>query len=99
MSTYQNYLSQIAELTQKAEEARRAELRAVIDEIKRKVAEHGLTEQDVFGSAARRAADRPKAGPKYRGPDGKLWNGRGPKPAWAARILEAGGSLSAYQIA
>lgn len=98
MTTYQDYLNQIAELKQKAEEARKAELSAVIGVIKQKIAEHGLTERDVFGSGAKRAATASKIAPKYRGPNGELWTGRGRKPAWAAKIVDAGGSLSSYQI-
>ncbi len=36
--------------------------------------------------------------PKYRGPEGQLWTGRGRKPLWAQAIVDAGESLDAYLI-
>lgn len=101
MTTYREYLAQIEELKQKAEDARKAELSAVITDIKQKVAEHGLTAADIFGSGAKGAQGRAKStkvAPKYRGPNGELWTGRGRKPAWVVKIVDAGGSLDAYQI-
>lgn len=102
MTTYRDYLAQIEELKQKAEEARRTELAAVISDIKAKVAEHGLTAADLglSGSARRGAGSRStgKVAPRYRGPNGQLWTGRGRQPAWVKEQIGAGRSLSEFEI-
>lgn len=103
MSSYRDYLAQIEELKQKAEEARKQELAAVINDIKAKIAEHGLTAADLgLAGGSRRATAAPRAGgkvpPKYRGPNGELWTGRGRKPAWVVAQLNSGRSLSEFEI-
>ena len=46
------------------------------------------------------AAKKPRGNvaPKYRGPEGQLWTGRGRKPLWAQAIVNAGEDLDAYLI-
>jgi DNA-binding protein H-NS len=36
--------------------------------------------------------------PKYRGPGGKTWGGRGARPRWLSNALEAGHSLDEFLI-
>jgi DNA-binding protein H-NS len=36
--------------------------------------------------------------PKYRGPGGKTWAGRGARPRWLSNALEAGHSLDEFLI-
>ena len=36
--------------------------------------------------------------PKYRGPGGKTWAGRGARPRWLSNALEAGRSLDEFLI-
>lgn len=36
--------------------------------------------------------------PKYRGPDGELWSGRGRKPHWVLSVLDNGEDLDNYLI-
>ena len=43
-------------------------------------------------------AERKKAAPKYRGPDGKTWTGRGVKPRWLTRALMEGKKLEDFLI-
>jgi DNA-binding protein H-NS len=82
--TYKELKAQMDELTQQAELARQAEFQSVVEEIRAKVAEYGITERDIFGS--RRGRPR-KAGTvvtaKYRDPrSGATWSGRGRAPNW-----------------
>lgn len=100
MSSYRDYLAQIEELKIKAEEARKAELAVVISDIRAKIAEHGLTAADLGLSGRRGASTRTgsKIPPKYRGPAGQLWTGRGRKPGWVVAELERGRSLSDFEI-
>lgn len=36
--------------------------------------------------------------PKYRGPDGELWSGRGRKPHWVVNVMNQGEDLENYRI-
>ena len=88
MSQYAELKAQIARLQAQADEARRTELGNVIEEIRGKIAEYGLTAQDLgFAVAARRGRPPKKAPlpPKYRDPkSGSTWSGRGKPPKWIA---------------
>lgn len=92
--TYKETMAKIAELQQHAAQQRKRELSTVVAEIRAKVAEYGLTAEDIFGrkrSAAKQVATASVAGerqpgvPKYRDPKtGATWTGRGREPAWIA---------------
>jgi DNA-binding protein H-NS len=41
---------------------------------------------------------RKKIAPKYRGPDGSTWTGRGMKPRWLSSALEGGKKLEDFLI-
>ena len=88
MSQYAELKAQIARLQAQADEARRTELGNVIEEIRSKIAEYGLTAQDLgFAVAARRGRPPKKAPlpPKYQDPkSGNTWSGRGKPPKWIA---------------
>jgi DNA-binding protein H-NS len=88
MSQYAELKAQIARLQAQADEARRTELGNVIEEIRGKIAEYGLTAQDLgFAAAARRGRPPKKAPlpPKYQDPkSGNTWSGRGKPPNWIA---------------
>ena len=96
---------QIAQLRKQAEDLRNQERSGVIEEVRRKSAEYGLTASDLkrTGGAAsvkRGASAAPaKAAAKYRSPTGETWSGgRGRKPRWVTEALAAGKSLSDYEI-
>ena len=40
-----------------------------------------------------------KVAPKYRGPGGETWAGRGAKPRWIAALLKEGHSIEEFAIA
>ncbi|MCR4469404.1 MULTISPECIES: H-NS family nucleoid-associated regulatory protein [unclassified Burkholderia] len=86
MSGYRELKAQANELMKRAEEARQAELETVLQEVRTRVAEYGLTPRQIFGrqgSAARTARKTPAVAPKYRDPNtGATWSGRGREPAW-----------------
>jgi DNA-binding protein H-NS len=85
MATYKELKAQANALAEKAETARVAELQAVVDDIRAKVTEYGITEKDIFGARRGRTAKK-ATGPveaKYRDPKtGATWSGRGRAPAW-----------------
>lgn len=93
---------QIAQLRKQAEALRNEERAGVIEDVRRKIAEYGIsaTELKLTGrsSGGKRAAAA-KTAPKYRGPAGETWSGgRGRKPRWVTEALAAGKSLSDYEI-
>jgi DNA-binding protein H-NS len=85
LATCRELKAQIAELESQAAAARQAEFQAVLEDIRAKVAEYGITERDIFGSRRGRPAGH--AGnplpAKYRDPaSGLTWSGRGRAPNW-----------------
>lgn len=87
MSQYTELKAQIAKLQEQAEEARRAELDAVLADIRRKIVEYGLTAQDLGLSVVRRGRPPKKEPlpPIYQDPkSGSTWSGRGKPPKWIA---------------
>ncbi|KWF30223.1 H-NS histone family protein [Burkholderia pseudomultivorans] len=81
---YKDLKEQLAKLEQETEAARIAEMEAVIAEIRAKVAEYGITPEQIFGRT--RAGKGKTASPvaaKYQNPKtGETWSGRGRAPAW-----------------
>ena len=84
MSQYAKLKAQIADLQAQADDVRRQEVAAVIAEVQQKIAEYGLTAQDLgFAERAKRGRPPKKAPlpPKYRDPkSGATWSGRGKPP-------------------
>jgi DNA-binding protein H-NS len=95
---------QIAQLRQQAEALRNQERAGVIEEIRKKIAEYGISASDLkltARAAGRRAAVAAPArgAAKYRGPTGETWSGgRGRKPRWVTEALAAGKSLADFEI-
>ena len=96
---------QIAQLRRQAEELRNQERAGVIEELRKKIGEYGLTAADLKlsggGPGRKRSTSAPsvKAAAKYEGPDGQKWSGgRGRKPRWVTEALAAGKSLSDFEI-
>jgi DNA-binding protein H-NS len=94
---------QIAQLRKQAEELRNQERSGVIEEVRKKIAEYGLTAADLklaarIGKRAG-AAGGSKSAAKYRSPTGETWSGgRGRKPRWVTEALASGKSLSEFEI-
>ncbi len=98
MASYQEILSQIEELKRKAEEARKQEMSGALAEIRRLMAEFGITVEDIVGRAGK-AKSKGGMVAKYRDPDsGKTWTGRGRRPAWVAELEKQGKSLDSCKI-
>lgn len=101
MPSYSELKAQAEALLAQAEQLRQQERAGIIAEIRARMAEYGLTVDDLRGrggSVTRRS--RSKAEPKYRGPNGELWSGGpGRKPEWVRQVLAAGGDIEQYRIA
>jgi DNA-binding protein H-NS len=96
---------QIAQLRKQAEELRNQERAGVIEELRKKIAEYGLTAADLKltstrgGKKTSSVAAAVKSAAKYRSPTGETWSGgRGRKPRWITEALAAGKSLSDFEI-
>ncbi|WP_297355709.1 H-NS histone family protein [Paraburkholderia sp.] len=88
MSSYKELLAQREKLEQQIEEAKSREYAEVLNEIKQKMADYGITLAELGGGRGKATkVGRPRAGvaPKYRDPDsGSTWSGRGKPPRWIA---------------
>ncbi|WP_082746957.1 H-NS histone family protein [Burkholderia sp. MSMB1826] len=82
MATYKELKAKMDALVAQTEAARIAEFQAVVEDIRAKVAEYGISEKDIFG---RQRGRTPKVAveAKYRDPKtGATWSGRGRAPSW-----------------
>ena len=75
--------------------AKRSEL---LDQFKAMAATEGLDFEDLVGKGAGRV--RQKAKPKYKNPEdgAETWSGRGKKPRWVIKNLDAGRTLESMAI-
>ena len=85
MTTLAELIKQKEALEAQIANTRQSELADAISKVKALVAEHGLTQSDVFGGS--KGAKKPSAGgkvaAKYRDPSsGQTWTGRGKAPKW-----------------
>jgi len=100
VSRYKEIQNQIAALQKEAEEARKQEIASVIAEIKAKMAEYGITVDDLGSAARGRGRKKAASGvAKYRNPaTGEQWTGKGRKPGWLVQALEQGRSMDEFKI-
>lgn len=98
MSTYVELKAQAQELLRQAEALRSDERKGVIAELKAKISEYGLSENDLFSSSKAKSAVKREVQPKYRGPNGELWTGRGRAPNWMAVLLASGHKKEEFAI-
>ncbi|KVL46535.1 H-NS histone [Burkholderia diffusa] len=84
MATYQELKAKAEALLVQAEEARQAELETVLEEVRARIQEYGLTPEQLFGRKRARGANGSQpATAKYQDPKtGKTWSGRGREPSW-----------------
>ena len=88
MSSYKELLAQREKLERQIEEAKAREYAEVLEEIKQKMADYGITLAELGGGrvkGAKASRARASVAPKYRDPDsGSTWSGRGKPPRWIA---------------
>lgn len=100
MATYQEILNQIESLKQQAEEARRQEMAGAIGEIKRLMAQFGISPADLgfTGRGGKTKGKGATLAAKYRDPvSGKTWSGRGRRPAWVMELEAQGKHLDDFK--
>ena len=72
---------------------RRAEIEKRLERMDRAIAVAGSR-----GGQGRSALKGRKVPPKYRGPSGETWAGRGPKPRWLVAVIKGGKKLDDFLI-
>ena len=113
-TTYLDLKAQIKALEEQAEELRKNELTSVIEDMKLKISEYGIsaeelgfivkpitvyTEKPISQKIAEATSDKKPVEPKYAGPDGKTWSGRGIAPKWISEHIANGGKKEDFLIA
>ena len=77
--------------------------------MERRAADLGVTVRDLFGEPVQPAAKHGRAkaakkadgdgpAPKYKGPNGELWSGRGRTPRWMQALEAEGKSRDSFKI-
>ena len=90
MASYKELKAKAEDLMRQAEAARTAEISVVIADIKKKMADYGISAADL-GGAAKKSSARKVVAAKYRHPaTGETWSGRGRPPHWLADELVKG---------
>lgn len=98
MATYKELKAQGEALLQQAEEARQAEIAAVVVEIREKMKEYGISLADLK-SGSKKPRPRGVVPAKYRNPvTGESWSGRGRAPRWLTEELSKGRSKDAFLV-
>ena len=84
MTSYAEYVEQIAKLQSLAEAARKDELSGAIRKIKELMQLHGITVEDLSsGTRAKPAKVKSTVAPQFKNPEtGETWTGRGRAPRW-----------------
>lgn len=103
MSNYKELLAQREALDKQIEESRIVEQNSAVSQVRQLIAEWGMTLEDCgFKSGAAAANKKAKsvsvAIPKYRGPNGETWAGRGRTPIWLATLEADGRQRSEFLI-
>ncbi|ATD61940.1 histone family protein nucleoid-structuring protein H-NS [Janthinobacterium svalbardensis] len=84
MTSYAEYVEQIAKLQSLAEAARKDELSGAIQKIKELMQLHGITVEDLAaGGRAKPAKAKGSVAAQFKNPEtGDTWTGRGRAPRW-----------------
>ncbi len=88
-------------LERQIRDAQSAAKATAIANVRKLMADHGLTAADLIASAKSKAAMKSgsKVAAKYRDPiTGSTWTGRGLKPKWMVAAIEAGKSTDDFRI-
>ena len=94
--------AQHAQLTADLAAAKTSAKAGAIAKVKSLMTEHGLVSADVAGNlTAVKRVGKPtgKVAPKYLGPAGFTWAGRGLQPNWLKAELASGHSIDEFKIA
>lgn len=108
--TYAQLAREIQALQAHAEKLRQSETKDVIARLNASIAQYGLSAQDLHfpGASASSSSSRSARpgtssratassdGAKYSDGPGRVWGGRGPRPAWLREAMAQGRSLESF---
>ena len=112
-TTYLDLKAQIKALEEQAEELRKNELTSIIEDMKLKISEYGIsaeelgfnlkpvtvyTEKPISQKIAEATSDKKPVEPKYANGEGKTWSGRGIAPKWVSEHIATGGKKEDFLI-
>jgi DNA-binding protein H-NS len=90
-------LSEVIDLVRAKRQAKEEEIReALLTEFREKAAQMGLPFESLF--PGRRAGAGAPLAPKYRGPGGETWSGRGRMPTWLSALENTGHKREEFRI-
>ena len=103
---------QIEALQKQAADIKNNELQGTIKDILEKMNAFGITLKHLIDEkpslAATLGAGRPKSSkqvksknpvpPKFRGPNGEVWSGRGLTPMWLSTLIEQGNDREKFRV-
>jgi len=105
MADLQQLIRQKADLERQIAQLNSKGRQDAIDEIRRIMAEHGLSTDDVATTARGRkvgtkldGTERKAVAAKYKDDQGNQWTGRGLKPRWLTAALAAGRKLEDFAV-
>jgi DNA-binding protein H-NS len=100
-------------MEQQAEELRKNEVTSVIEDMKLKISEYGISAEELGFSVkpvtvytpkpisqqiAEATSDKKPVEPKYANAEGKTWSGRGIAPKWVSEHIATGGKKEDFLI-
>jgi DNA-binding protein H-NS len=95
----------LRDVREAAEEKLEEAKTAILEDLREKFEELGLSLEDVLPvflhpTPPRRSRAEPSAAPpvRYRGPEGQTWSGRGHVPAWLQALEEQGQSRDEFLV-
>lgn len=94
-------LSEVISAVQAKRQAKEEEIKtALLTEFRQRAQEAGVSLEALFPSGARRR--RSDAGqilaPKYKGPNGETWSGRGRQPNWLTALEASGHDKEEFRV-
>jgi DNA-binding protein H-NS len=114
MTNLMDIQSQIGKLQRQAEDIKRKDFEKTVQEIIAKIEAFGITEKDLFSgrggklkakvlkgrkpAVKRSTSSGTTVAPKFRGPNGETWSGRGLTPKWLAALESEGKSRADFVI-
>jgi DNA-binding protein H-NS len=71
---------------------------ALLTEFRERAMQMGLSFDALFGARRTRIGAGQPIAPRYRGPNGETWSGRGRQPRWLAELEASGHSREEFRI-
>jgi DNA-binding protein H-NS len=92
-------LSEVIDLVRAKRQAKEEEVRqALLAEFREKAAQMGLPFESLFPARRTRIGTGAPLAPKYRGPGGETWSGRGRMPTWLSALENTGHKREEFRI-